>query len=190
MWSRKDVRKPIALLLVLVLASSITLTFFPIYAVSSGDDWPMFHHDPSHTGAGTGSPALVPTLLWKYTTNPPITPSRDYPTLTSPLLESSPAVVDGVVYVGSGDNTYALNATDGTELWSYTTGGIVESSPAVVNGVVYVGSDDGNVYALGSPTPSPTKPFPTLLVVAISVAVVAVAGVGLLVYLKKRKHEV
>jgi outer membrane protein assembly factor BamB len=65
-------------------------------------------------------------------------------------LYSSPAVANGVVYVGSEDNNvYALNAKTGAKLWSYSTGSFVESSPAVANGVVYVGSDDGKVYAFG-----------------------------------------
>jgi outer membrane protein assembly factor BamB len=56
-----------------------------------------------------------------------------------------------VVYVGSYDaNVYALNASTGAKLWSYTTGSYVAySSPAVSNGVVYVGSGDGKVYAFG-----------------------------------------
>jgi len=62
---------------------------------------------------------------------------------------SSPAVVDGVVYVGSWwANLMELNATTGTVIWGYTTGYSVMSSPAVAGGVVYVGSCDGNVYAL------------------------------------------
>jgi outer membrane protein assembly factor BamB len=68
-------------------------------------------------------------------------------------VDSSPAVVNGVVYVGSADdNIYALNAATGAKLWSFTTGNSVESSPAVVNGVVYIGSDDGNLYALNAAT--------------------------------------
>ena len=65
---------------------------------------------------------------------------------------SSPAVANGVVYVGSltDNKVYALNASTGAKLWSYTTGGaIYYSSPAVANGVVYVGSLDGKVYAFG-----------------------------------------
>ena len=57
-----------------------------------------------------------------------------------PVVYSSPAVANGVVYVGSDDNVYALNARTGALLWSYTTGEYVVSSPAVANGVVYVGS--------------------------------------------------
>ena len=58
-----------------------------------------------------------------------------------PGAVSSPAVANGVVYVGSADhNVYALNAGTGAKLWSYTAGGVSDSSPAVANGVVYVGS--------------------------------------------------
>src|SRR5208283_5877315 len=81
--------------------------------------------------------------LWNYTTISLRAPAN--------AVSSSPAVVSGVVYVGSwDDDVYALNATNGEKLWNYKTGNQVESSPAVVNGVVYIGSDDGNVYALGS----------------------------------------
>jgi len=69
---------------------------------------------------------------------------------TGNWVGSSPAVANGIVYVGSLDgNVYALNASTGAKLWSYTTGNAVESSPAVANGMVYVGSDDGKVYAFG-----------------------------------------
>ena len=41
-------------------------------------------------------------------------------------MESSPAVANGVVYVGSDDgNVYALNASTGAKLWSYATGDYV-----------------------------------------------------------------
>ncbi len=78
-------------------------------------------------------------LRWSYT--------------TGGLVLSSPAVVDGVVYVGSyDDNVYALKASTGAKLWSFTTGAAVPSSPAVANGVVYIGSYDNNVYALEAST--------------------------------------
>ena len=47
---------------------------------------------------------------------------------------------------------YALNASTGAKLWSYTTGNSVLCSPAVANGVVYIGSDDGFLYALNAST--------------------------------------
>ena len=83
--------------------------------------------------------ATTGLLLWSYT--------------TGGQVQSSPAVANGAVYVGSEDkNVYALNATTGAKLWSYATGDFVHSSPAVANGVVYVGSWDHNVYALHAKT--------------------------------------
>ena len=77
-------------------------------------------------------------------------------------VNSSPAVANGVVYIGSLDNNvYALNATTGAKLWNFTTGGAVYSSPAVANGVVYVGSDDNDVYAVNAATGAELWSFAT-----------------------------
>jgi outer membrane protein assembly factor BamB len=66
---------------------------------------------------------------------------------------SSPAVVGGVVYIGSDNDVfYALNATSGVQLWNYTADGGFLASSAVVGGVVYVSSDNGKIYALNAST--------------------------------------
>lgn len=65
------------------------------------------------------------------------------------MFLSSPAVVDGVVYLGSGDGSvYAIDAVSGTLRWRFKTGDVVHASPAVANGVVYIGSWDSWFYAL------------------------------------------
>ena len=108
-----------------------------VNAQQSSVDWSMFRADPSHSGAGTGNTALNPTLIWKYT--------------TGKYIASSPAVVGGIVFIGSGDgNVYALNATNGASIWNNSIGVVEMSSPAVVNGVVYIGSLDKNLYALNA----------------------------------------
>ena len=62
---------------------------------------------------------------------------------------SSPAVVGGTVYFGSGDHhVYALNAATGALRWKFETGNVVHASPAVADGVVYIGSWERNLYAL------------------------------------------
>ena len=62
-------------------------------------------------------------------------------------VESSPAVANGIVYVGSNDgNLYALNASTGAKLWQNAAGTDYTTSPAVANGVVYIG--DQVVHAL------------------------------------------
>ena len=66
---------------------------------------------------------------------------------------SSPAVVDGRVYVGSDNKSvYCLDALTGARIWNYVTNNSVYSSPAVVDGRVYVGSGDKSVYCLDSMT--------------------------------------
>jgi outer membrane protein assembly factor BamB len=63
-------------------------------------------------------------------------------------VESSPAVVGNVVYVGSDDyHCYALAANSGAVVWRARTDGPVRSSPAVGDEAVYVGSADGALHA-------------------------------------------
>ena len=119
-------------------------------------DWTQFHRDnmqrwnPYETVLGANNTGSL-GLKW-----------------ASPLgnesnESSSPAVANGVVYVGSSDgNVYALDASSGAKLWSYATGASIEfSSPAVANGVVYVGSVDKNVYALNASTGAKLWSFTT-----------------------------
>jgi len=62
---------------------------------------------------------------------------------------SSPAIIEGTVYIGSMDGKlYALDAKTGAIKWSYQTGGAVESSPTISTGAVYFVSDDGKLYAI------------------------------------------
>ena len=85
---------------------------------------------------------------------------------------SSPAVVNGVVYVGSEDNNlYTINATTGTFVWSYPIENRVISSPAVVNGVVDVGSNDNNLYTINATTGAKLWNYTTGSVVDSSPAV-------------------
>jgi outer membrane protein assembly factor BamB len=107
-------------------------------------DWSQFHFEADGTRLNPYENVLNPEnvgslgLKWSYR--------------TGGSVWSSPAVVDGVVYVGSNDtNFYALNAVTGKKLWSYSgDGGIWDSSPAVVDGVVHVSSDA--LYALNART--------------------------------------
>jgi outer membrane protein assembly factor BamB len=108
---------------------------------SDSNSWPMFHKDLAHSGYSGSSGPLTNQILWKFQ--------------TGSSVESSPAVVDGVVYFGAlwnGKNgfVYAINATTGSKIWQFATNSGVESSPAVVDGVVYIGSYIGQVYALNA----------------------------------------
>jgi len=60
---------------------------------------------------------------------------------------------NGVIYLGSSDNiaagaVYALQAQNGTLLWSYPIAGPVFEAPILIDGRVYVSAANGMVYAL------------------------------------------
>jgi outer membrane protein assembly factor BamB len=66
---------------------------------------------------------------------------------------SSPLVVGGKVYFGSGDgHVYAVDAATGRLAWKFRTGDVVHASPAYADGLVVVGSWDGRLYALDAAT--------------------------------------
>jgi len=95
----------------------------------------------------------------------PIPPSWDY-------QQSSPAVADGTVYVGSaGSNFFAVDAETGKEKWRVSVLMYVRSSPAVVDGVVYFGDWLGLFYALDAQTGKEKWSFNTMGAVVPSPAI-------------------
>ena len=69
------------------------------------------------------------------------------------IFLSSPVVVQGAVYFGSGDgNLYALDAATGELKWKFKTGDVIHASPAYADGVLFVGSWDSYFYAVDAAT--------------------------------------
>lgn len=134
-----------AVMLLLVLSSFsligrdvLTITDEPIGSSSVGS-WRMFRHDTSHSGYESSIAPDRNSTKWIHATGGSVL--------------SSPAAVDGMVFVGSSDNkTYALDERTGTVIWNYPTAGVVTSSPAVYGGRVFFGSYDKKVYALNETT--------------------------------------
>lgn len=66
---------------------------------------------------------------------------------------SSPIVHNGKVYFGSTDkNLYALNATTGALVWSFTADEAIHSSPVINNGKLFFGTWGTRLYALNAET--------------------------------------
>jgi len=116
---------------------------------ASGDAWPMFRGASSLDGvAQSGLPQAL-KLRWRYQ-------AKD-------AIESSAAVADGVVYVGSMDGLLAaVDLASGQARWHYQTGGAIEeSSPNVARGLVVVGDMNGVVHGVDAATGKPRWTFKT-----------------------------
>jgi outer membrane protein assembly factor BamB len=74
-------------------------------------------------------------------------------------LWTTPAVVDGVVYVGTnGGRLLAVSAETGVELWSKRLPGPLWSSPTVVDGVLVMGDCAGTLHAYDVRAPGEEPP--------------------------------
>ncbi len=112
------------------------LLLFALCTMRKPADSRAFHSDPAHLGIYQ-APELdsLGKLNWRFK--------------TEGRIFSSPAVMDGIVYIGSEDsNLYAVNAETGALIWKFKTGGQVSSSPAVYKQTVYFTSYDGHCYAV------------------------------------------
>ncbi|MGZ4789468.1 MAG: outer membrane protein assembly factor BamB family protein, partial [Terriglobales bacterium] len=111
--------------------------------------WPMFHQQPSHIGFNGFERTISKTNVQNL--------QLQWVGIMGDIVDtSSPAVVNGIVYVGSFDGRlYAFKANGCGQqvcqpLWSGATGNAILSSPAVTNGTVFVGSEDHNFYAFSA----------------------------------------
>ncbi|HVO56266.1 MAG TPA: PQQ-binding-like beta-propeller repeat protein [Dongiaceae bacterium] len=95
-----------------------------------------FRAGPAHMGVygGAGAPAFH-KVKWQFH--------------TGGQVFSSPAIANGLVYVGSNDHfLHALDLANGGEKWKFKTAGRIVSSPAVSDGTVFFLSYDSNFYAV------------------------------------------
>ncbi len=106
----------------------------------STSDWPMYRHDVNRSGYTLVIGPKYNFTKWTFQTGAPVLPT--------------PAVVNGIVYIGSNDsNVYALDMWTGEEIWNYSTGpGGIHTSPAVANDIIYIGANDNKTYALNATT--------------------------------------
>jgi len=120
------------------LISPVVALFLVIPALSQ--DAAMFRGNLQHTGIydAAGVPKFN-RVQWKFH--------------TGGQVFSSPAIANGVAYVGSTDGKlYAVDILTGREKWNFVTKVRVTSSPAVDDGTVYFGSYDSNFYAADAAT--------------------------------------
>jgi outer membrane protein assembly factor BamB len=124
------------------IAFFVATVLFPqtVMRSQSAGAWPQFRGNYNMTGV---SPSPLPAtlkLLWTFD--------------AGDLIESSAAIADGVVYVGTGKSELvAVDLNSGQPKWRYkTTEAVGESSPAVGGGMVFVGDLAGVFHAVNAAT--------------------------------------
>jgi polyvinyl alcohol dehydrogenase (cytochrome) len=105
-----------------------------------GHDWPMFGGDLANTRNNAAETTLSPTNVAQL---------KELWTFMGPSTTSTPAVVDGVVYLPGWDaKVYALRLDDGSTVWTATLPDMVDSSPSVTDTRVIVSDDNGAVHSI------------------------------------------
>ncbi|RLF51250.1 MAG: hypothetical protein DRN24_05285, partial [Thermoplasmata archaeon] len=102
------------------------------------DWWPMFHHDPVHTGFSLSTAPCSNNIIWSYQDD-----------ALSGFL-SSPIVADGrVCLVGDNNKVYCLYAETGGEIWSVLIDDNLScSSPVFYDDKFFVISENKHIYCL------------------------------------------
>ncbi|MDP6581495.1 MAG: PQQ-binding-like beta-propeller repeat protein [Vicinamibacterales bacterium] len=121
---------PVPVLVAVLLAAPATAqnTTPDIATTAPADAWRQFRGNPSLTGVSEATLPEELTLLWTYEADE--------------AIDSSAAIADGTVYVGTYAGTLiALDLETGEERWTYTTGdlGIGESWGGGGGGRVVIG---------------------------------------------------
>lgn len=101
-------------------------------------EWSTFNHDPANTGyTHEPGPGETATIEWVVDAG-------------TPTMNSSPVVVDGVVYAtGTGDpgGLLAADAETGAVRWRAETDGYASGAPLVADDTVFVGTWNGSLHA-------------------------------------------
>ena len=119
-------------------ATGIFFLLFLLTVCAFGEDWPQLQKDAGHTGYTSETVAWPPyRLKWQRDLNESIATAAQL------------IVADGKVFIGtSHSNMYALNRSDGTEVWKVPANGPVISTAAYDSGKVFFSSMDHFIYAL------------------------------------------
>jgi len=118
----------------------ITALVLFLFAGQAAHAQATFHGNNARTGVYQSSgPKVLKGIKWQFK--------------TQGAIVSSPAIANGIVYIGSSDGAlYAVDQTSGQQKWKAQTRGPIASSPAVADGLVFFLSFDGGFYCLDANT--------------------------------------
>lgn len=107
--------------------------------IDSNSDWEMYQNDSLNSGFSNYDFNPSGKILWEFKTN-------------SGFIKSSPAVVEGMVYLSTGDQldrrVIGIDAESGQVSWERFVDPPVETSPAISGNALYITLRDGNIISL------------------------------------------
>lgn len=145
----------------------------PAAGATGSADWPAYLNGPTHSSDNPAATAITPadanhlTAAWNWMPGAPPIPELGY------VLNSSPTVYDGVVYIGANNGTlYALDEATGAVVWQrffaysvrttcvasdygyfgFASTATVADDPGTGDPTLYVNAPDGYLYALDPAT--------------------------------------
>lgn len=145
-WTRRHVLEMCGTGIVLGYVGSRSID--PV--VAQDDSWRQFGYDSTNTGHNPDARGVEtePDERWQY--DPPIDGEI-----------RAPVVLNGEVYCSVRNRLVALDADDGSELWTYERDSATLSPPAVDTNHVYVGASDDRIVAVEAESGNETWEFET-----------------------------
>ncbi len=138
-------RRLVARLLWVGVAAAFAV-LVPAATFATTGDWTQFRESQTHQAHNTSEHVVSDTNVHSL--------GLAWTGATGGAVNSSPAIANGVAYVGSNDGklyAFAVGCATGggtcTPIWTGLTGGPIDSSPAASGNRVFVGSTDGKLYA-------------------------------------------
>jgi outer membrane protein assembly factor BamB len=104
------------------------------------DWWPMYNHDLQNSGYSSADAPDTGVMKWIFNVHSDM---------------CSPAVYNGMVYVGDGyGNVYCLNMDTSEIIWEFQAGGSIQPrvTPTIADGKLFIGSENGKVFCLNAET--------------------------------------
>lgn len=123
--------------IIFALLSQMTYALYP-----TTNPWPVWRHDNARSGAGTSAAPSTNQTIWTWA-HTGLETTFGYATF-------SPLVVNGMVITFDSSKLYALDETDGVQLWntSFAIDGSLGGNPAYSNGIIYFGTTGGYFYSV------------------------------------------
>ena len=135
----KQTKYLIILLSVLLLSCEKIWKNSNNYPISYFHSWPMYQHDPQHTGRSPYKGIQYGRIKWKINVE-----ETNYSSVSTPIVDR-----EGIIYIGTMHEGLVAITPEGNIRWKFTVSAPIESTPAInKDGIIYFACRDQYFYAI------------------------------------------